>query len=247
MDNNEKDVRKRTNIEKRKANRRSCKTPTDFIVKNRACRGVITDISQFGAFIKSLDVFQIGERVRMVIKSKENNLKRSGIIKWSNQMGFGLRFDEEQSRAQGDAETYNSRGNAHRSRGHIDKAISDYNKAIEIDSMFADAYNDRGLTYGKKGEYDKAISDFNKAIEINPKLSYAYNNRGIAYYFKGQIDRAISDFSKTIEINPRDALAYANRGEGYFSKKEYDEARYDFRKAQALGFKIDPKFLEMLR
>ena len=62
-----------------------------------------------------------------------------------------------------------------------------------------------------------------------------------------QIDRAISDFTKTIEINPRDALAYANRGEGYFSKKKYDEARNDFRKAQALGLKIDPKFLEMLR
>ena len=36
MDNNEKKVRQRTNIDERKAIRRACKIPADFSVKNHA-------------------------------------------------------------------------------------------------------------------------------------------------------------------------------------------------------------------
>lgn len=92
MDPNEMESRKRKNIDVRRAIRRSCKMPTDFFVKNRAFIGMVTDISPFGAFIRSLDIFQKGETVKMIIKSKKANLRRTGIIKWSNQIGFGLQF-----------------------------------------------------------------------------------------------------------------------------------------------------------
>ena len=92
MDTNEKEVGKRTNLNERIAIRRPCKIPTDFLVKDHACMGVISDMSPFGVFIKSLDIFQTGEIVKMVIKTKSANIKRTGIIKWANQMGFGLQF-----------------------------------------------------------------------------------------------------------------------------------------------------------
>ena len=92
MDTNEKEDRKRKNINERKAVRKSCKIPTDFSVKNRACIGIISNISPLGVFIKSLDIFQTGEKVKMVIKSRRANIKRTGIIRWSNQIGFGLQF-----------------------------------------------------------------------------------------------------------------------------------------------------------
>jgi len=92
MDTNEKKIKKRKNINERKSIRRPCKMPTDFSVENLACMGIITDISPLGAFIRSLDIFQTGETVRMVIRSKKANIRRTGIIKWSNQIGFGLQF-----------------------------------------------------------------------------------------------------------------------------------------------------------
>ena len=76
----------------------------------------------------------------------------------------------------------------------------------------------------------------------------AYGNRGRAYgRDKGQYNKAISDFNKAIEIDPKYAMAYNNRGAAYFYIKEYENAWNDVKKAQALGYKIDPKFLEMLR
>ena len=56
-----------------------------------------------------------------------------------------------------------------RGQGDYDIAMSDYNKAIEINPNYVDAYNNRGNIYSQgKGEYDNAIPDYDKAIEINP-------------------------------------------------------------------------------
>ena len=92
MSGSEKEILKRRNINERKAVRTPCKLNTDFSVKTRACMGIITNISPFGAFVKSLDIFQIGETVKMVIKAKNGRIRHTGIIIWSNQIGFGLKF-----------------------------------------------------------------------------------------------------------------------------------------------------------
>jgi len=55
---------------------------------------------------------------------------------------------------------YNNRGSAFHYKGQYDRAISDYNKAIEIDPEYALAYFNRGVAYFKKGDYDRAWEDF---------------------------------------------------------------------------------------
>lgn len=89
-----------------------------------------------------------------------------------------------------DAEAYYNRGIAYDNKGEYDRAIADYNKALEINPRHAGAYNNRGLAYYSKGEYDHAIADYNKAIEINPRHAEAYNNRAVAYYYKGEYNKA---------------------------------------------------------
>ena len=76
-------------------------------------------------------------------------------------------------------EPNNNRGLAYADKEDYDRAIADYDKALELDPKDATAYNNRGFTYDKKGDYDKAIADYNKALELDPKDATAYNNRGI--------------------------------------------------------------------
>ena len=76
----------------------------------------------------------------------------------------------------GDAKFYNSRGIAYGQKGQYDQAISNFNRAIELNPNDNKAYNNRGIVYRLKGEHDQAISDFNKAIEISPLDAEAYNN-----------------------------------------------------------------------
>ena len=100
-----------------------------------------------------------------------------------------------------------------------DRAISDFNKAIEIDPKHAMAYSNRGNAYGEKGQYDRAISDYTKAIEINPRFAAAYYNRGLAYHKKGEYDKAWEDVYKAqslgLQVHPGflKALREASGGE----------------------------------
>jgi Tfp pilus assembly protein PilF len=67
------------------------------------------------------------------------------------------------------------------------------------------------------------------------------------YSFKGQFDQAIADLNKALELDPKYDLAYYGRARAFYGKKEYGLAWEDVRKAQSLGIKIDPKFLDDLR
>jgi tetratricopeptide (TPR) repeat protein len=130
-------------------------------------------------------------------------------------------------------------------RGQYDKAISDYNKAIELNPRFAKAYVVRGYAYERgKDQYDKAISDYNKAIDLSPNDASAYENRGLAYYLKRDYDKAISDYNKAIELNPSDAGTYTNRGIAYEEGKgQYDKAISDYSRAIELNPKIAEAYI----
>jgi tetratricopeptide (TPR) repeat protein len=132
------------------------------------------------------------------------------------------------------------KGTAHLNKGEYDLAISEFNKALEINPGDAGAYVNRGLAYGRKSQYDQAISDFNRALEINPNYALAYNNRGWAYLGKDQFDQAMSDLNKALEIDPKFDLPYYNRGMVYEKKKQYDEAISEYTKA----LEINPRKAE---
>jgi len=145
------------------------------------------------------------------------------------------------------AETYFNRGVDYSQKGEYKRAISDYNKAIEINAEFVVAYLNRGYTYSKMDEHKKAISDYTRAIEINPRYAIAYNNRGFVYRKMGEYDKAISDYTKAIEINPTYAAAYYNRGKAYYDNGEHEKAWEDIRKAKSLGYQVPQGFLKNLR
>ncbi|HWB62753.1 MAG TPA: tetratricopeptide repeat protein, partial [Chitinophagales bacterium] len=119
-----------------------------------------------------------------------------------------------------------------------DKALADYNKAIELDPRNADFYNNRGNVWRKKKEYEKALADYDKAIELDPTDAKAYGNRGIVWDDKKEYEKALADYNKAIELDPTDAIAYNNRGIVWSNKKEYDKALVDYNK----GIELDPTY-----
>ena len=139
-----------------------------------------------------------------------------------------------------DAQFYYNRGNAYAGKRQYDKAISDFNKALEINPRFAEAYRERGLAYFGKGQFDQWILDSNKADEVDPKAASIFTDRGKFCVGKYQYDESISNFNKAIEIDPRFDEAYNMRGFVYGEKGQYDRASSDLNKA----LEVDPRFTE---
>ncbi len=94
-----------------------------------------------------------------------------------------------------------------------EKALGDFNRAIDIDPSRADAYVGRANTLSTLGRYEEALPDYNRAIEIDPEVANAYANRGSAHSQTGQYEKAIADYEKALELDPEidDAPGFVKR------------------------------------
>jgi tetratricopeptide (TPR) repeat protein len=101
---------------------------------------------------------------------------------------------------------YSNRGIAYRDMDLTDQAISDFTKAIGLNSDLDVAYYNRGNAYGRKGLYDQAVADYTKSIEIAPDHA-AYTNRAWAHEKKGERDQAINDYRAALKLDPNDKFA----------------------------------------
>ncbi len=97
------------------------------------------------------------------------------------------------------ADIYCGRGIAFASRGQLDKALLDYNKALELLPDYFKAYINRALLFAQKKDFDAAISDFKRAIEISPSSGEGYFSLARIYEVTGKNSEAAKAYSLFIE------------------------------------------------
>lgn len=93
-------------------------------------------------------------------------------------------------------DAYINRGSAYDDMGFCDKAVSDFNKAIEINPYEPAAFSGRGLAYEIWKYHDRVIADFSTSIKLSPGDAEPYYHRGLAYYQKGEYGKSLSDYVK---------------------------------------------------
>lgn len=81
------------------------------------------------------------------------------------------------------------------------EALSDYNKAIEIDARNVNIYNYRGLVNFKLGYYLDAVNDYNNALDLEPNSALTYYNRGMTFLRLSEKQKACSDFHRACKMN----------------------------------------------
>ena len=90
-------------------------------------------------------------------------------------------------------------------QGQNDRAIADFNEAVERDPNFAKAYCNRGVAYYNKSLYDKAIGDFNKCLELDPKLADAYFSKALTLEAAGRPAEAREAYGAFLRYAPPEA------------------------------------------
>lgn len=88
------------------------------------------------------------------------------------------------------AREYRSEGYKLQSVGEIGRALPLYQKAIELDPLYAEAYNDIGVIYEKQGRLYDAEEYYKKALEINPDFMPVHTNLAFLYEAMGNIGKA---------------------------------------------------------
>ena len=86
------------------------------------------------------------------------------------------------------ATAFRNRANAYQDKGHLELAIEDYDRSIELNPLAANSFNGRGTAHRAKGQFDLAIRDYDQAIGLSPDNAMVLSNRCFAKAVYGQLE-----------------------------------------------------------
>jgi tetratricopeptide (TPR) repeat protein len=125
-------------------------------------------------------------------------------------------------------DAYANRGSFYRKNKDWDKALADYNYAVNLDSTNISARMNRGNIFFDTGRDSLALMDYNYVLKNksdNPRL---FSNLGAIYGRKGIYDTALVYLGKSISLDSLSANPYLNRGLTYEKLNRYQDAMKDY-------------------
>lgn len=114
--------------------------------------------------------------------------------------------------------------------GHIEEAIAQYRKALEIKPDFASARSDLGVALARKGETEEAMTQFRQLLKMTPDFAQAHYNLGLALAHKGEMEEAILQFRQLLALVPDSGQAHYNLGLALAQKGDTRNAIAEWRK-----------------
>jgi lipoprotein NlpI len=97
-----------------------------------------------------------------------------------------------------------ARGRLQSTMNQHEKAIVDFNAALNIDTNNARVYHERGTAYFKLGRIKESVADFDRFVKILPDQEPQHWQRGIALYYAGDYERGRKQFELHQKVNPYD-------------------------------------------
>lgn len=125
---------------------------------------------------------------------------------------------------------YVNRGHIYFMIGDMESAITDFDKAIDLDNGNPIAFGNRGQAYLRLDKYEQALLDLEKALDLDPHNTFYYHLKGDIYEELNQFDKAIISYTQAIEIDQYDEYSYIYRANLWFKVKNYDNALADVNK-----------------
>ncbi|MCM2343243.1 MAG: tetratricopeptide repeat protein [Alphaproteobacteria bacterium] len=123
--------------------------------------------------------------------------------------------------------------------GSADKALSGWERAIELDPTFVDALSSKANALWALGRYEEAETLCRRALAIQPAMLDAQLNLGNALVAQGKREDALAVWQEITRIHPTFANAWNNIGNALRDGGKLTEAEAACRKA----LEIDPKLV----
>ncbi len=145
------------------------------------------------------------------------------------------------------AATFLNLSSAYLKLNEPDQAAIAARRSSELDSQLAAAIMNLGISYTLKKLYPEAAGQFLKVIALEPDNKDGWKNLGGLYFEMGDLDQALPVYLQALHLDPLDAVLHNNVGVIYFRKENYLKAQEHVQRAQDLGHKVHPMFIEALK
>ncbi len=122
-------------------------------------------------------------------------------------------------------------GNIHDGTGMYKKAVSDFNRALDITPVDYQAYQGLAKAYEDQGLLDDAERTYKRAINMQPSNWIGYHSLGVFYSNHARYGEAITQFKKGIVLNPQNYMDFNGLGAMYYYTNKLKDASEMFEKA----------------
>jgi len=123
-----------------------------------------------------------------------------------------------------EAQKFYLKGIKESEKGRYKTAITYFEKALKIDSVFAFAWDNIGICNRMLRNYDQAIYAYNRSLVLDPKGIVPLQNLAVDYKFKKEYYNAISAYNRLAELDKNNPEVYFGIGEIYsLYLKEYEK------------------------
>ena len=133
---------------------------------------------------------------------------------------------------------YVTLGRIHDALGKNDLALTEFQRALQLDSRNADALTGEAHSYEHAGRPADAEAAYKKAIALRPDYWDGYNSLGNFYDDQGRYDDAVAQFQRAIGLTPDNATLYSNLGAVYVDSgdpKKYAQGEAALKKSIELS------------
>jgi len=130
------------------------------------------------------------------------------------------------------AESHLERGVELEQAGRLDDAITETERALQLDPKLVMAHANLIILYGRAGNLKKAEEHYQAAVKLNPdQFADAPYNYGLVLMKEGRLEEAGQAFRRALEINP--SFADAHNDLGYLLERQgkLAEAMAEYKKA----------------
>lgn len=93
------------------------------------------------------------------------------------------------------------RGTIYLRKGDTERAINDYDAALQLRPGDVIALNRRGEAYSNRAAFERAIADYDQAVRLNPRYPLAFRNRARIHFYRGDFTAAAEDFRTAESID----------------------------------------------
>jgi len=109
-------------------------------------------------------------------------------------------------------------------RTNKNKAIEEYNKALELDPDYAIIFNELGYAYMEMKNFEKALESLKKYAALSPGDANPVDSMAQMYFSMGDLDQAIKKYKETLDVAPNFIYSMFSLSYVYALKQDYNEA-----------------------
>jgi len=125
----------------------------------------------------------------------------------------------------------------YRFKKHFSKAITSYNKALEIDDKSITAYLGRAELYLAKGEEIAALADYDNVIRVDRRNFQGYYGLGQARFNQGYYKQAIGHFKNARSVDNSDPYVYQYLMLCYMALDKFKNVKKSYEQFQQVASK----------